>query len=95
MFAVRPVSVVDADVGEATRVEVEPWTRYTSYPASPLPPESVDAAQVRVAPVWVIDDAAGVPGTVGAVVSVAAVVVNVTADRVSDDVPGESLARTA
>ena len=28
--AVRPVSVVDADVGEATRVEVVPWTRYTS-----------------------------------------------------------------
>ena len=55
---------------------------------------SVDAAQVRVAPVWVIADAAGVPGTVGAVVSVAAVVVNVTPTEVGDTLPAESLART-
>ena len=46
---------------------VVPCTRYTSYAVTAV--SSVDAAQVRVAPVEVIDEATGVPGTVGAVVS--------------------------
>ncbi len=42
--------------------------RYTSYPARPLPPVSVEAPQDRLmdVPFWVYDS---VPGTVGGVVS--------------------------
>src|SRR5690348_4055694 len=39
------------------------------YPARPLPPESVDAVQVRLAPLDVTLAAVGVPGWVGGVVS--------------------------
>ena len=56
-----------AVVGEATSVLVVPCTRYTSYATTPV--SSLDAAHVRVAPLVVTDEATGVPGTVGAVVS--------------------------
>jgi hypothetical protein len=93
--AVRPVSAYVAAVGEPTRVCVEPWTRYTSYPATPEP-ASVDAVQVSVAPVWVTADAAGVPGTDGAVVSGGiSTVVNDTDGDDADTLPATSLARTA
>ncbi len=48
-----------------------------------------------MAPVCVIAEATGVPGTVGAVVSDAAVVVKVTGAEVADRFPDTSLARTA
>jgi hypothetical protein len=66
---VSPVSGSVAADGAPTSTSVAPFSRNTSYPARPLPPASVDAAQVSVAPVDVTADATGVPGAVGAVVS--------------------------
>jgi hypothetical protein len=55
--------------GWSTSVSVEPTRRYTSYPARPLPPVSLDAIPDRVAPMVVMFDATGVPGVDGAVMS--------------------------
>src|SRR5512139_512430 len=71
--AVSPVSDADAVVGVATTVDVLPVTRRTSYPVTPLS-ASVDAAQVRRSVVAATSEATGVPGTLGAVVSVGRIV---------------------
>src|SRR5262245_35119000 len=64
------------------------------YPASPLPPVSVDAVQLNVALVPVTADTAGVPGVVGGVVSLDGSVENVTEPDGVDWLPAPSRART-
>ena len=90
--AVRPLSVYDALVGEPTFVV----PRYTSYPARPEPPVSVDAVHVRATLVSVTVVATRPEGTDGAIVSVVVPgrVVTESADDAAEMFPATSRDRT-